>query len=128
MKRSAWFDKVADVADANGWNVYEPTDEEHLELEFSAYTPAGQDYMFSVVLERGKGAHEFLEEIDRHIDGFDVDYETYLWIGGDGHGRNGASYHIKDIVADMEAALQMVKDLRDALQQSLQADGTELVR
>lgn len=78
MKRSAWFDKVADVADANGWSVYEPTDAEHLELEFSAYTPAGQDYMFSVVLERGKGAREFLEELDRHIDGFDVDYETYL--------------------------------------------------
>ena len=45
----------------------------------------------------------------RYYEDFDPDYEAYLWIGDDGHGRNGAPYHIKDIVSDMEEAAALVK-------------------
>lgn len=41
---------------------------------------------------------------------FDSDYETALWIGEDGHGKNGAPYHIKDILADFE---KYEKDLEE---------------
>lgn len=33
---------------------------------------------------------------------FDADYETYIWLGPDGHGQNGAPYHIRDILDEME--------------------------
>lgn len=36
-------------------------------------------------------------------DGYDVDYETSLWIGPDGHGKNGAPYHIRTILKNFEA-------------------------
>ena len=49
---------------------------------------------------------------------FDPDEEAYLWIGEDGHGRNGAPYHIRDIVADMEDAESMVLDLLAALEET----------
>lgn len=47
---------------------------------------------------------------------FDPDYEAYLWIGDDGHGRNGAPYHIKDIVSDMEEAEEQIYELLQALE------------
>ena len=46
----------------------------------------------------------------------DRDYEAYLWIGNDGHGKNGAPYHIKDIVSDMEEAEKQIHDLLEALE------------
>ena len=38
---------------------------------------------------------------------FDVDLEVSRWIGEDGHGRNGAPYHIRDILKEMEQMEQM---------------------
>ena len=47
----------------------------------------------------------------------DVDEEAYIWIGSDGHGKNGAPYHIADIVKDMEEAEVMMADLYEAFRQ-----------
>ena len=55
------------------------------------------------------------DEIEAYHEGFDPDYEASLWIGPDGHGHNGAPYHIKDIVADMEEAEDMVYGLLEAI-------------
>lgn len=52
----------------------------------------------------------------RYYEDFDPDYEAYLWIGDDGHGRNGAPYHIKDIVSDMEEAEEQIYELLHALE------------
>jgi len=52
-----------------------------------------------------------LEAFKLLYDNYDADYETSLWIGEDGHGKNGAPYHIKDIVEDMEAAEKYILDL-----------------
>ncbi|EKC74665.1 hypothetical protein LEA_05631, partial [human gut metagenome] len=54
---------------------------------------------FNVSVEMKDGDFDrFLCELENFYEGFDPDYETYLWIGNDGHGKNGAPYHIKDIV------------------------------
>lgn len=37
-----------------------------------------------------------------------MDYETSLWIGKDGHGANGAPYHIKDILEEMYLAKEQI--------------------
>lgn len=52
----------------------------------------------------------------RYYEDFDPDYEAYLWIGDDGHGRNGAPYHIKDIVSDMEETEEQIYELLQALE------------
>lgn len=61
-----------------------------------------------------------ISEIEDYYESFDPDYEAYLWIGTDGHGRNGAPYHIKDIVSDMEDAEAMIKILYETLKTTLQ--------
>lgn len=40
-------------------------------------------------------------------------------MGTDGHGKNGAPYHIKDIVSDMEAAEAMIDTLYETLKTAL---------
>ena len=54
--------------------------------------------------------------VKEYYEGFAPDYEAYLWIGDDGHGRNGAPYHIKDIVSDMEEAEEQIYELLQALE------------
>lgn len=61
-----------------------------------------------------------LKEIERYYEAYDPDYEAYLWIGSDGHGKNGAPYHIKNIVSDMEAAEEMINTLYETLKTALQ--------
>lgn len=109
--------RIIAIAEAKGWSVN--TDEEeqgHVVFEFSQYTPAGQDFNFSAELTNGE-ARTLIENIKEYYNGFDADAEAYLWIGNDGHGKNGAPYHIKDIVRDMEAAEEMVYHLYLALNQ-----------
>lgn len=48
------------------------------------------------------------KSLEKYYEAYDPDYEAYPWIGPDGHGKNGAPYHIKDIVCDMEAAEAMI--------------------
>lgn len=55
----------------------------------------------------------------KYYEAYDSDYEAYLWIGTDGHGKNGAPYHIKDIVSDMEAAEAMIDTLYETLKTAL---------
>ena len=59
----------------------------------------------------------FIDNIHEYYENFDVDEEAYIWIGSDGHGKNGAPYHIADIVKDMEEAEVMMADLYEAFRQ-----------
>ena len=59
------------------------------------------------------------KSLEKYYEAYDSDYEAYLWIGTDGHGKNGAPYHIKDIVSDMEAAEAMIDTLYETLKTAL---------
>lgn len=108
-------DKIIGIAESIGWSVYVCNRGKEF-LEFSKTTPRGRD--FSVCIESASTGG-LIHQLTEYISDYDVDYESYLWIDGDGHGKNGAPYHIKDIVADQEAALGMVKDLYKHLKSRL---------
>ena len=77
-----------------------------------------QDFGFSVEMRNGD-PDSLLQELEKYYEAYDSDYEAYLWIGTDGHGKNGAPYHIKDIVSDMEAAEAMIDTLYETLKTAL---------
>ena len=56
-----------------------------------------QDFVFAISYKE-KSLQSFVIQIENYLKNFDVDYETSIWIGEDGHGKNGAPYHIKDIL------------------------------
>ncbi|PAV30224.1 hypothetical protein CIL05_07085 [Virgibacillus profundi] len=91
------------------WTVDKEGDNEY---RLSKYSPAGQD--FSIVVE-GEEVEELIESIYQVYNDFDTSEETYLWLDNTGHGTNGAPYHMKDLLEDMEACEQMISDLYDEL-------------
>lgn len=102
---------IIKVAEQKGWKTFiEEDDKGMVNIEFYQFSPYGQDFGFSVSGHKNK-PETLIEAMDSYYKSFDVDYEAYLWIGEDGHGKRGVPYHIKDIVKDMEAVEEMIYQL-----------------
>ena len=89
-----------------GWSVTK--DVYDIELQF--YTDYGQDFSFSV-----NRNEDYVKQVYNYYDSFDPSAEALLWCDDDGHGKNGAPYLLKDIIADMEEVEQKLEQLYDAL-------------
>ena len=109
--------KITKIAEILGWSVdFSESQNGKTDVNFAKYTSYGQDFNFSVELE-DDDIEAFIDNIYEYYENFDVDEEAYIWIGSDGHGKNGAPYHIADIVKDMEEAEVMMADLYEAFRQ-----------
>ena len=109
--------KITEIAEILGWSVdFSGPQNGKIDVNFAKYTSYGQDFNFSVELE-DDDMEAFIDNIHEYYENFDVDEEAYIWIGSDGHGKNGAPYHIADIVKDMEEAEVMMADLYEAFKQ-----------
>ena len=109
--------KITEIAEILGWSVdFSESQNGKTDVNFAKYTSYGQDFNFSVELE-DNDMEAFIDNIHEYYENFDVDEEAYIWIGSDGHGKNGAPYHIADIVKDMEEAEVMMADLYEAFRQ-----------
>ncbi|MBR1775051.1 MAG: hypothetical protein IJ759_05950 [Bacteroidales bacterium] len=75
---------------------------------FETWTNFGQDWLFEC---SASNIEELLNNMYDYLDNYDEDYEASLWVGADGHGKNGAPYHIVDIVADMMDGLHRLDNL-----------------
>lgn len=54
---------------------------------------------------------EFLKELKSYIDNYDINYEVYIWLGPDGHGRNQAPDSIRDLLDSEEEYIEKLKKL-----------------
>ena len=109
--------RITEIAEILGWSVdFSEPQNGKTDVNFAKYTSYVQDFNFSVELENDD-MEAFIDNIHEYYENFDVDEEAYIWIGSDGHGKNGAPYHIADIVKDMEEAEAMMADLYEAFKQ-----------
>ena len=119
--------KITEIAEILGWSVdFSESQNGKTDVNFAKYTSYGQDFNFSVELE-DDDMEAFIDNIHEYYGNFDVDEEAYIWIGSDGHGKNGAPYHIADIVKDMEEAEVMMADLYEAFRQYYSQLGLQAV-
>ena len=111
MTAKGQIKRITDIAEEKGWSV-NVRDEEpsNIRFGFQRYTRYGQDFLFNADMQ-GEDIDTLIASVKEYYEGFDPDYEAYLWIGDDGHGINGAHYHIKDIVEDMEDAEERIYEL-----------------
>ena len=87
--------KITEIAEILGWSVdFSESQNGKTDVNFAKYTSYGQDFNFSVELE-DDDMEAFIDNIHEYYENFDVDEEAYIWIGSDGHGKNGALYHPK---------------------------------
>lgn len=118
MKKKAIINRIVRIAETNGWSVnYSSRYSEpgNLDFDFSKFTKFGQDFTVSGIL-KGNDPSTLIKDLREGYEAFDPDEEAMLWIGPDGHGKNGAPYRIADIVKDMEDAEDMYGDLVVALE------------
>lgn len=115
MTAKEQIQRIKDIAREKGWSVsIDDKSQSNVLFEFQRFTKYGQDFLFNADMHGGD-IDNLIAGIKEYYEGFDPDYEAYLWIGNDGHGKNGAPYHIKDIVADMEDAEEQIYELLQAL-------------
>jgi len=78
------------------------TNGELYQIEISKSLPYNSHEMLFTLQCDKDNPESVVDAFQELYDGYDVDYETSLWIGPDGHGQNGAPYHIKDILKNFE--------------------------
>lgn len=113
-----YLDKVIDIAEGLGWSVKTENLEGHsdvIAISFQRYSNRGRDFEFEVVMPQKVIEKKLKEKIMLYWESFDVDYETYIWLDGDGHGKNGAPYHIREILEDTEDIQNHIEDLAIAI-------------
>ena len=106
------LNKIIKVAQNLGW--YVDVTEEQNYVNFSQCSPAGQDFNIEITYE---DVEDIPQQVREFYDGFDVSYETYLWLDETGHGKNGAPYDMKELYEDMEECETMTGDLAEALEE-----------
>ena len=108
----ATFEKIVDVAESLGWRVEAYEDS----VEFHKFSPAGRDFGFAVNKVEPEAV---INGVDDFIEGFDVSYETSIWLDSSGHGVNGAPHDMEDVLADTNAIYEMLEDLYSTLEDLL---------
>lgn len=87
-------------ASSNG-NLYQ--------IEIQKYSDAGQNCVFMLNCEKDKPA-SVAQALKQIYEDYDVDREAYLWLDSDGHGKNGAPYHMVDVVKNMQGVQETLQD------------------
>lgn len=118
------FDKLMLIAESQGWVTHISEGEYQDTIDFSQYSPADQDFSFTIIMRDSYSGEEIdaedypsklVSEVQDYYENYDPDEEAQLWTDDTGHGTNGAPYEYEDLLADMKACETMVKDLSDAL-------------
>lgn len=114
MTHQEFIDRIIEIAESQGFSVNYETTGSTVEFTFSQYTDFGQDFSFEATMKE-YNIYTLIEEVNDYYEGYDPDEQAMLWVGLDGHGKNGAPYRLTDVVKDMEQCEQMVNNLLDAL-------------
>ena len=104
-------DELTNIIESYEWGIDYYDDST---IYLSKYSPAGQDFGFYI--EKVESIEEFADKIYDQYNEYDVSEAAYMWLGSDGHGKNGAPYDIKDLYEDMEACKQNILELYELIQ------------
>ena len=111
--------QIEAAADRAGWNCkIERRKKDSIRKKdywyvcFNTDTRFGQDVCFGYEVDTLEQTKE--EVLESHMN-YDPSEEAMLWVGEDGHGKNGAPDDIRDIIADMEEVESKLQDLYTVL-------------
>ena len=117
MNQQEFIDRIIEIAESQGFSVDTEITDDEVRFTFSQYTDFGQDFFFEATM-KDYDIYTLIGEVEDYYEGYDPDEEAMLWVGPDGHGKNGAPYRLTDLVKDMEQCEQMIKNLSDALSEA----------
>ncbi len=114
MTQQTLIQRIVEIAESQGFSVNTEVKGNDVEFTFSQYTDFGQDFSFWATMQN-YDITTLMDDVYGQWESYDPDEEALLWVGPDGHGKNGAPYRLTDVVKDMEQCEQMIDDLWNAL-------------
>lgn len=105
------IDKIVEASEEKDWKTSFSEQDDETVIEFENYTNAGQNLIVTIFVKDDSSIQDVTNALYEYWESYDPDYEASLWIGEDGHGKNGAPYHISEIIDDMKNAQNMIEDL-----------------
>ncbi|MGY3725449.1 hypothetical protein SAMN05421767_10424 [Granulicatella balaenopterae] len=81
-------------------------------ISFENFTSYGKNIVIEFSLTDSK---ELIKEFYDYIASYDVSYNAYIWLGNDGHGKNGAPYDMKDVYDSSREELELLEKLYNQL-------------
>ena len=115
MKKA--FKNIVKAAEDLDWSVTDAreagftVDKGITQLEFEKYSPAGEDFSFTVESDSPEG---LIDEISAYSADFDKEEHIRMWIGAGEHGTGGVP-SIKELVEDADAIEDMLRELAEAV-------------
>lgn len=99
--------KIIEIAEELEWNVNVKNDY----IEFRQYSPAGEDFSFTVDTVIPE---EIIEQIMEYADNFDIDEHIEIWIDARRNGVSGVP-STRELVEDAEEISKMLDTLAERL-------------
>lgn len=100
-------EKFIEICEANGWSV---TENSAGDFEIEKYSPAGEDFSFSVCVGDENNAEYWRKVFDYESD-FDPSEHAVMWYGQ----NRGEPSSLRDLLDDAEAIKKMLEQLWRAL-------------
>ena len=102
---ASWYDKVVDVCEVLDWSVSTPKENDPY-WEFEKFSPAGEDFYFTVY---AKNLVELKAELQSYYDYFDREDHVFELLAAKRNGFSG--------VPDLDTLVQDSQDIEDMLEE-----------
>lgn len=109
---SSLMDALVDAAEGIDWSV-------HIEddcIEFEKYSPAGEDFIFTIV---GNDENEVAKKVREYAYDFDPDEHAEVWV--ESRGKRGVPNSIRTLIDDADSIKEMLFELAEELRKAEEA-------
>lgn len=126
MRRELTWDDVIDRLESLDFSVtVSDTKDGKKEIELEKYSDAGQDCIFNIECDADSPS-DICKELSNLYENYDPEEETMLWLGPDGHGKNGAPYSMRDLLHDMESVEEDLKNTSEYMDKFVSEFGNNI--
>ena len=108
------MDALIDAAELLDWSVHIYDDC----IEFEKYSPAGEDFSFSIA---GSEETDVVKQVRECAYEFDPDEHAEMW--AESRGKRGVPDSIRTLIDDADAIKEMLFELADALREAENENG-----
>lgn len=106
---SSLMNALVEAAEQIDWSV-------HIEddcIEFEKYSPAGEDFIFTIV---GNGEENVVEKVREYAYDFDPDEHAEMWV--ESRGKKGVPDSIRTLIDDADSIKEMLFELAEELRKA----------
>ena len=115
------MERLVKVTENNGWSVSLEENSDEKCAEFEKWSPAGEDFVFSVAYE---DAGDLVKAVAEFEEGFDAEEHVVEMLDAKRSGLSGVP-DVKTLVEDADAIRDMLCDLSYALEDTLESIKSE---